>query len=116
MFPARYNPHPRPVFESAIYGAAGIARHVELTRLLLERGADPNDEETPYHVPQTADNEVLQVLLDSGRLSGASLCSRCHQRLCADLAAVASGGSRRRGCVRVENRAEKAVMIASGVR
>ncbi len=44
------HPNPRPVVEAAIYGAAGIAQHAELTRLLLERGADPNDEETPYHV------------------------------------------------------------------
>jgi len=29
------HPHPRPLFESAIYGAAGVARHPELTRLLL---------------------------------------------------------------------------------
>ena len=67
------HPNPRPVFESAIYGAAGIAQHAELTRLLLEHGADPNDEETPYRVPETTDTEVLQVLLDSGRLSEANL-------------------------------------------
>jgi ankyrin repeat protein len=67
------HPDPRPVFESAIYGAAGIARHGALTRLLLERGADPNDEETPYHVPETHDNTVMRVLLESGRLSATSL-------------------------------------------
>jgi ankyrin repeat protein len=64
---------PSPVFESVIYGAAGIARHVGLTRLLLERGADPNDEETPYHAPETYDNAVLNVLLESGRLNADSL-------------------------------------------
>ena len=64
---------PRQILEAAIYGAAAIAQHVELTRLLLERGADPNDEETPYHVPETRDNAVLQVLLDSGRLTPESL-------------------------------------------
>jgi ankyrin repeat protein len=67
------HPNPRPVFESAIYGAAGVARHAELTRLLLERGADPNDEETPYHVPESDDNTVMRVLLESGRLSPTSL-------------------------------------------
>jgi ankyrin repeat protein len=67
------HPRPRPVLESAIYGAAGIARHVELTRLLLERGADPNDEETPYHVPETRDNAVMKVLVESGSLNEASL-------------------------------------------
>lgn len=64
---------PRPVHEAAIYGAAGLAQNSGLTRLLLEHGADPNDEETPYHVPETYDNSVLQILLDSGRFNEASL-------------------------------------------
>ena len=69
------HPNPRPAFESAIYGAAGVAQHAELTRLLLAHGADPNDEETPYHVPETTDANVLHVLLKSGRLNDASLCT-----------------------------------------
>ena len=64
---------PRQIIESAIYGAAGIAQHAGVTRLLLERGADPNDEETPYHVAETRNNEVLRILLDSGRLNADSL-------------------------------------------
>jgi ankyrin repeat protein len=64
---------PREVPETAIYGAAGIAQNADLTRLLLEFGADPNDEETPYHVPETYDNTVLAVLLDSGRFNARSL-------------------------------------------
>ncbi len=67
------HPNPRPTFESAIYGVAGIARHPELTRLLLERGADPNDEETPYHVPEGYDNTVMKIVLESGRLNNMSL-------------------------------------------
>ena len=67
------HPNPRPTFESAIYGAAGIARHPELTRLLLERGADPNDEETPYHVPEGYDNTVMKIVLESGKLTDLSL-------------------------------------------
>jgi ankyrin repeat protein len=67
------HPNPRPIFESAIYGAAGIAQHAELTRLLLDRGADPNDEETPYHVAETRDNTVLKILLESGKLNAESL-------------------------------------------
>lgn len=59
-------------FESAIYGAAALAQNVELTRLLLEYGADPNDNETPYHVPETYDNAVMQLLLESGKLNPAS--------------------------------------------
>ena len=64
---------PRQVPETAIYAAAGIAQHPGLTRLLLEFGADPNDEETPYHVPETRDNTVLEILLDSGRFNERSL-------------------------------------------
>jgi len=67
------NHRPEPEWESALYGAAGVAHHAELTRLLLERGADPNDEETPYHAPETRDNDALKVLVESGRLSDDSL-------------------------------------------
>ncbi|HEY1467584.1 MAG TPA: ankyrin repeat domain-containing protein [Candidatus Acidoferrum sp.] len=67
------HPNPRPLWESAIYGVAGIARHPGLARLLLERGADPNDEETPYHVPETYDNTVMKILLESGKLNPVSL-------------------------------------------
>ncbi|HEV2416741.1 MAG TPA: ankyrin repeat domain-containing protein [Terriglobia bacterium] len=63
----------RPVHEAALYGVAGVAQHVGLTGLLLAYGADPNDEETPYHVAETYDNTVLQVLLDSGRFNEVSL-------------------------------------------
>lgn len=63
---------PQRTFESAIYGAAGFAKHPGLTRLLLDHGADPNDEETPYHAPETYDNTTLQVLLESGKLNGRS--------------------------------------------
>jgi ankyrin repeat protein len=67
------HPTPRPTFESAIYGAAGIARHPGLTKLLLDHGADPNDEETPYHVPEGYDNTVLRLILESGKLTPESL-------------------------------------------
>ncbi|OLC27514.1 MAG: ankryin [Acidobacteria bacterium 13_1_40CM_56_16] len=67
------NHEPHPEWESAIYGAAGIAHHAELTRLLLERGADPNDGETPYHAPETYDNAALKVLVKSGKLNEESL-------------------------------------------
>lgn len=64
---------PSPEWESALYGAAGVAHHAELTRLLLEHGADPNDGEVPYHTPETYDNRALRVLLDSGKLNDDSL-------------------------------------------
>ncbi len=64
---------PRQVPERAIYGAAALAQQPELTRLLLEFGADPNDEETPYHIVESNDNTVMQILLESGRLNEQSL-------------------------------------------
>jgi len=67
------NHEPHPEWESAIYGAAGIAQHAELTRLLLERGADPNDGETPYHVVETYDNAVMKILVESAKLDETSM-------------------------------------------
>ena len=55
-------------WETALYGAAGVAHHAELTRLLLARGADPNDNETFYHAPETYDNGALKVLVESGKM------------------------------------------------
>ena len=64
---------PDRVWEAAIYGAAGIAQNPGLTQLLLDHGADPNDEETPYHVPETYDNTILKILVSSGKLNDDSL-------------------------------------------
>jgi len=67
------NHQPNPEWESALYGAAGVAHHAELTRLLLERGANPNDGEVPYHSPETHDNAALKVLVESGKFNEDSL-------------------------------------------
>src|SRR5438105_8154308 len=64
---------PHPEWESALYGAAGVAHNAELTRLLLERGADPNDGEVAYHTPEGWDNAALKVLVESGKLNEDSL-------------------------------------------
>lgn len=66
-------PNPRQIIESAIYGAAGIAQNADLTRLLLDHGADPNDEETCYHAAENYDTAVLEALLASGKLNNTSL-------------------------------------------
>jgi ankyrin repeat protein len=67
------NHRPDPEWESVLYGAAGVAHHPELTRLLIDRGADPNDGETPYHAPETYDNRALKILVTSGKLNEDSL-------------------------------------------
>ncbi len=64
---------PEPEWESVLYGAAGIAHHAELTRLLLAYGADPNDGEVVYHTPESYDNGALQALVEGGRLDSDSL-------------------------------------------
>lgn len=66
---------------TAIYGAAGVAQHLELTRLLLERDADPNDEETAYHVSETRQNDVVRLLLASGKLDERSRTTILHRKL-----------------------------------
>lgn len=64
---------PEPTQETAIYGAAAVARHAGVTRLLLERGADPNDGETPYHLAESHDDTVMKLVVESGRFDAASL-------------------------------------------
>jgi ankyrin repeat protein len=63
------NHQPNPEWECALYGAAGVAHHPELTRLLVDRGADPNDGEVAYHSPETLDNRTIHVLVESGKLT-----------------------------------------------
>src|SRR5215472_15913384 len=63
------NHQPKPEWECALYGAAGVAHHPELTKLLLDRGADPNDGEVAYHSPETLDNRTIHILVESGKLT-----------------------------------------------
>lgn len=72
---------PRPEWEPALYGAAGIAHHAGLTRLLLARGADPNDGEVAYHAPEGFDNAAMQALVESGRLTQDSLTTMLIRKL-----------------------------------
>ena len=63
------NHQPKPEWESALYGACGIAHHPEMTQLLLDHGADPNDGEVIYHTPETYDNRAMKVLVGTGKLT-----------------------------------------------
>jgi ankyrin repeat protein len=62
-----------PERETALYGAAGVAHHEALTRLLLERGADPNDVEAVYHSPESGDLGAMQALVETGRVTPENL-------------------------------------------
>jgi ankyrin repeat protein len=62
-----------PERETALYGAAGVAHHEALTRLLIERGADPNDVEAVYHSPESGDLGAMQVLVETGRVTPENL-------------------------------------------
>jgi ankyrin repeat protein len=81
---------PEPTFESALYGAAGVAHHAALTRLLLARGADPNlGGEVAYHAAEGFDNEAMEAIVESGRLTESGLTTMLHRKLdWTDLAGV----------------------------
>jgi ankyrin repeat protein len=55
---------------SALYGAAGVVHDPELTRALLEAGADPNGEpqfgDALYHSAEAGSPECLRTLLEHG--------------------------------------------------
>jgi ankyrin repeat protein len=57
---------PRKGYRSAIYGCAGIANNPAITSLLLERGADPDDDETVYHAVYHPDHSCLRLLVEHG--------------------------------------------------
>lgn len=72
---------PNPTWESVLYGAAGVAHHGPLTRLLLARGADPNDGETEYHSPEWFDADAMCAIVESGRLAPKGLTMMLHRKL-----------------------------------
>jgi ankyrin repeat protein len=51
---------------SALYGAAGVAHDPELTQMLLEAGADPDDNESLYHATESPDATCVELLLAHG--------------------------------------------------
>jgi ankyrin repeat protein len=51
---------------SVLYGAAGVAHDLETTRLLLDRGANPDDGESVYHSVEADDTACLELLLARG--------------------------------------------------
>ena len=70
-FPASLS-QPSEVYRlSALYGAAGQNRDPEMTRLLLDAGADPNDGESLYHALENL--HCTRLLLAAGsRIAGSN--------------------------------------------
>jgi len=62
-----------PEFETPLYGAAGVAQNAALTRLLLDRGADPNDGEVVYHSPEGYDISAMKLVVETGRVTKENL-------------------------------------------
>ncbi|MEM6635932.1 MAG: ankyrin repeat domain-containing protein [Pseudomonadota bacterium] len=55
---------------SALYGALGHAQNLELAKWLLERGANPDDDESLYHSTELGHHEGLKLLLRHGARPG----------------------------------------------
>ncbi|HEX4157761.1 MAG TPA: hypothetical protein VHY79_04740, partial [Rhizomicrobium sp.] len=51
---------------SALYGAAGKNHDHVLTKMLLDAGANPNDNESLYHSTETVDLTCMRLLLEGG--------------------------------------------------
>ena len=57
--------------QTPLYGAAGVNNNAEMTRLLLEAGADPNDgapgggSESLYHASEFSDLTCLRLILEA---------------------------------------------------
>ena len=50
----------------ALHGAAGRNHDSAMTRLLLQHGANPDDNESLYHAAESSDLTCLRLLLDAG--------------------------------------------------
>ena len=70
--------HPEFGSLGALYGAAGVAHEPRMTALLLEAGANPNDDESVYHATETGDDTCLRLLLAAGaRVEGTNALAHC---------------------------------------
>jgi ankyrin repeat protein len=62
---------------SALYGAAGRTHNIAMTKLLLEAGASPDDNESLYHSVESRDPTCMKMLLAaSARVTGTNAIAR----------------------------------------
>ena len=52
--------------ETALYAACGVANQADLAELLLQHGADVNDEDATYHVAEFPEHDCIRVLFEHG--------------------------------------------------
>src|SRR3954451_14010632 len=70
--------HPEFGSLGALYEAAGVAHEPRMSALLLEAGADPNDDEAVYNATQTGDDTCLRRLLAAvARVEGTKSLAHC---------------------------------------
>ena len=63
--------------QSALYGAAGFTHNVAMTTLLLDAGANPDDNESLYHSVESRDSTCTRLLLRAGaRVNGTNALGR----------------------------------------
>ena len=63
---------------SALYGAAGRVGDADLTKKLLDAGANPDDNESLYHSCEVEDTECMRLLLRAGaRVKGTNSLFHC---------------------------------------
>jgi len=62
---------------SVLYGAAGRTHHAGMTELLLQAGANPDDNESLYHSLESGDDTCMRLLLQAGvRVTGTNAIGR----------------------------------------
>lgn len=62
---------------SVLYGAAGRTHHAGMTKLLLDAGASPDDNESLYHSVEGPDITCTRLLIDAGaRVTGTNALGR----------------------------------------
>ncbi len=96
-----------------LYGAAGVAHDPATTRLLLDRGANPDDGESVYHAVEAQDTACLEILLERGATVREH--ERARQRAAAARHAAAAARARRPAPVRPRAARRAAVGARGGV-
>ena len=65
---------PDPEWESALYGAAGVAHNAATDAVFCSSAVRiRTTKKLPYHAPETHDNAALKILVESGKLTDDSL-------------------------------------------